>query len=189
MTLTIRCATSDSMEPGLGSHRACGSKACLQTPCHPTSPHAHLWIRALVSQSSAPAGLSQQNQAHPHIPCHPPTESQSPPQRPKHTNASPHAEGCPRPVVRVYMHQGALSTHQPTRGSGCSYLGEVSRLREVRVLGKSWVSQSLTSHSHICTEKQRGAQKGPSRNPRAKGTDWHGAVAPEQSLKGEAVTG
>ena len=103
MTLTIRCATSDSMEPGLGSHGACGSKACLQTPCHPTSPHAHLSIRALVSQSSAPAGLSQQNQAHPHIPCPPPTESQSPPQRPKHSSMSPVQKPTPN-QRRAFVH-------------------------------------------------------------------------------------
>lgn len=186
VTLTIRCATSDSMGPGLGSHRACGSKACLQTPCHPKSPHVHLSNRASASQSSAPPEHPQQNQVYPHIPCLPPAESQSPPQRPKHSSMSRHAEGCPRPVVHIYIHHGALNTHQPTRGSGCSYLGEVSRVREVRALEKSRVSQSLTSCSCICKEGQRGAQKGPCRNPGAKDTGWHGGTCPRAELGGQS---
>ena len=139
-----------------------------------------------MSQSSAPPKHPQQNQMYCHVPCPPPAESQSPPQRPKHTSTSPHAEGCPRPVVRFYTHHGALNTHQPTRGSGCFYLGEVSRVREVRALEKSWVSQSLTSCSCTCQEGQRGAQKGPSRNPRAKDRGWHGGTCPRAEPEGQS---
>ena len=187
MTLTIRCATSNSMGPGLGSHRACRSKACLRphvTPSHPMpTSRSEPWCPSPQPQQGSHSKIK-------HIPTYlvPHLLSHSLLPKGQNTNMSPHAEGCPRPVVHVYIHQGALNTHQPTRGSGCSYLGEVSRLREMRAPGKSRVSQSLTSRSRICKEKQRGAQKGPSRNPRAKDMNWHRAIAPEQSLKGEAVT-
>ena len=99
---------------------------------------------------------------------------------------SPHAEACPRPAARVYTHHGAFDTRQPTQCSSHSYLGEVSRVSEVRAVEKSRVSQSLTSRSRICKEGQRGAQKGPSRKPKAKDLGWHRGICPRAELEGQS---
>ena len=56
----------------------------------------------------------------------------------------------------------------------------------MRALEKSRVSQSLTSCSCICKKGQRGAQKGPSRNPEAKDMGWHGGTCPRAEHEGQS---
>ena len=158
-------------------------------PPDPTLPHVTPrppLDRSLGVPVLSPTRALTENQVHPHVPYPPPAESQSPPRRPKHTGTSPRAEACPRPAARTYTHHGALDTRQPTRRSGRSYLGDVSRVSEVRAAEKSRVSQSLTSRSRICKEGQRGAQKGPCRNPGAKDTGWHGGTCPRAELGGQS---
>lgn len=47
----------------------------------------------------------------------------------------------------------------PSQHAGCSYPGEVSRVREVRALEKCRVSHSFTSRSRICGEEtERGSE-------------------------------
>lgn len=62
-------------------------------------------------------------------------------------------------------------------------------MREVRAPEKSRVSQSLTSRSRICNEGQRGAQKGPSRNPGAKDMGWYRGTCPRAELGGQSLGG
>ena len=72
-------------------------------PPAPMSPQVHLSIGASVSQSSAPPERSQQNRAHPHVPCPPPAQSHSPLQRPKHSSMSPVQKPTPN-QRRTFVH-------------------------------------------------------------------------------------
>ena len=154
-----------------------------QTPCHPKSPHAHLSIRALVSQSSAPAGLSQQNQAHPHIPCPPPTESQSPPQRPKHQHEPPCRRLPPTSGARLYTSGGPQ--HPPANprlwlllpGRGVQAEGDEGTGEE------PGVPELDFTLSHLQGEAERSSE-GPIQEPQGQGHELAQGNCPRAELEG-----